>query len=144
MTGTAKATPEREAHPSPYRHQVAPAALAFGVFAPPLVWSLHLMANFAVSSSTCNSHWLGSAEDVSGILLFSSLCALGICAAAAWSSWQTWDATRHEHRGAHERLLEVGEGRTRFLGLVGLVLAGGFFAATLFDTIALYMVPICG
>jgi hypothetical protein len=144
MTGTAMATPEREAHPSAYRHRVSPASLAFGLFAPALAWSLHLLINLAVANFACQTGWAHSGDDVSGTMLLSSLCALGLCAAAARTSWQTWEATRHEHRGAQERLLEVGEGRTRFLGFVGLILAGGFFAATLFDTLALFMVPLCG
>jgi hypothetical protein len=136
-------TPDRVGHPSPHRRRVSAWAIGFGLLASLLIWPTHLVTNLALASSACAFGSRGTPDDLTGLLLLNSLCALFICAAAGWTSWQTWDETRHEHKGAHERLLEVGEGRTRFLGLVGMVLAGGFFAATIFDTLGLFMVPPC-
>jgi hypothetical protein len=143
MASSVAGISNRIGHPSPHRGRVSALAVGFGVLAAPLVWSTHLVTNFALASSACAFGWRAAPDDLTGLLLLSSLCAFLVCGAAAWISWRTLEETRYEQKGAHERLLEVGEGRTRFLGLVGMVLAGGFFAATIFDTLALFMVPPC-
>ena len=60
-------------------------------------------------------------------------------------------ALRHWHRAArHEEgqppgfLLDVGEGYRSFLAHWGLLMSIGFFGATLFDTVVLPFIRICG
>jgi hypothetical protein len=64
----------------------------------------------------------------------------GLGAAVAYRSWQ---ATRHENDGHTGHVLETGRGRTRFLGLLGMMTSLGFVAAVLFDTVVLFTVPLC-
>ena len=63
--------------------------------------------------------------------------------AAALLSWRSWKATREEHPGGADALLEAGEGRTRFLAACGMMNAIGFAAAILFTLIAVLTVPPC-
>jgi hypothetical protein len=134
-------------HPAPSRHHVALLALVFGVAGAPAAWGLHLVANFALASQTCSPGraWNSAIahSGLHGTMLASAIAAIAICSLALWVSYNSWRMTHDETRGNHHRLLDVGEGRTRFLGMVGMVLSGGFLAATLFDAIALFVVPLC-
>jgi hypothetical protein len=50
--------------------------------------------------------------------------------------------TRHELRDAGE-LLDVGEGRTRFLATWGVIVSGVFIVAILANSSSLLLVPLC-
>jgi hypothetical protein len=45
--------------------------------------------------------------------------------------------------GGSHHLVEVGEGRSRFLAVCGMVTAGGFFIAIAFNTLSVLLVPLC-
>jgi hypothetical protein len=74
------------------------------------------------------------------------IIALAVSLGALAVSWRNYDATRHEHEGAdrsEQNLIEVGEGRTRFLSMVGMIFSGSFFLASIFTLLGLFMVPLC-
>jgi hypothetical protein len=68
---------------------------------------------------------------------------MAVCLLGSFVSWNNWNRTHAEHPGPTSHLLEVGEGRTRFISVVGMMAGLGFFAAILFDTVALFLVPPC-
>ena len=82
-------------------------------------------------------------EGVSTVMLAINVVALVIALAALGVSWRAWRATRVEHRGGSGYMLEVGEGRSRFLAACGSMAGAGFFVATVFNTAALIWVPQC-
>jgi hypothetical protein len=41
-------------------------------------------------------------------------------------------------------MVDIGEGRARFVSLCGVIVSLGFAVATLFDLTALAVVPFCG
>jgi hypothetical protein len=135
------------AHPAPARHRVSGWALAFALLAAPFVWSEHLLVNSALASSACTGadifFGLVTAESAEVLMLISGLIALAVAAAGGYVAYSAWVATSGDDEASHHHVLEVGEGRTRFLALVGMVFSGGFFAASVFDVIALFMVPLC-
>jgi hypothetical protein len=55
-----------------------------------------------------------------------------------------WRASRSEHRGASQHLLDIGEGRTRFLAMSGLMMSAGLFTLLVFTSLTLLLVPACG
>lgn len=57
---------------------------------------------------------------------------------ALWAAYRTWRLTRQEAEGDAHEALSVGAGRTRFLGLCGMVASSIFIVGTLF----LLLVPI--
>jgi len=71
------------------------------------------------------------------------VAALLVALAMAFLSYRDWKAAKTEKPGSHHHLLEVGEGRARFLALSGTIVSLGFALATGFDLIALLIVPIC-
>jgi hypothetical protein len=40
-------------------------------------------------------------------------------------------------------MVDIGEGRTRFLALWGMLTSGGLFLVVLLDFIALFVLPLC-
>jgi hypothetical protein len=59
---------------------------------------------------------------------------LGVCASAGYVSYSIWKEARQESEGHFHRLVEAGEGRTRFLAVVGMGFSALFVVATFFGT----------
>jgi hypothetical protein len=143
-------TPTSVTHPAPRREHAGFASLLFGLFGAPIAWSVHEMVSYGMASHACypgaaprttalpQGHWIWAA------LLAVNLIAIGVAAAAAVTSYRSWAATRRESAGNAPHLLEVGEGRTRFLALWGVLTSAGFVLAIALDIIALLVVPLCG
>jgi len=140
-----------KAHPAPHRHEVGLGTLAFAVLAGPAAWSFRLLFNYGLASSTCfPDPWRGLGPPSSNpewlrvTMLASEGVAILIAALGAVVAFHIWQSARHEAEGHAEHLLEVGEGRTRFLGLWGLIISIGFLVVDLFDAVGLMVLPSCG
>ena len=136
------------AHPAPHRHRVGSLALAFGVAAGPLAWGVHLVVNYGIASHACFPGAGPRSQAPAGaglwwLLLSIDLIAIAVAAAATLVSYRSWRATRRELAGRASDLLEIGEGRTRFLALWGLLTGVGFLLAVVFDGVALLVLPLC-
>ena len=137
------------AHPAPHRAHVGVLALAFGVAGGPLAWAVHLALNYAIASHACFPGAAPRSQPPSGasglwwLLLCNDLTAIAVAAAAALVAYRSWRSTRREFAGRGVDLIEVGEGRTSFLALWGLLTGLGFLLAVLFDAVALWVVPLC-
>lgn len=134
-------------HPSPYRDRANPWMLTFAVAAPALFWIVQGLAGYWTSSAACyaGDHpapqpWVGALETVFPVLdavsLLGALVAGGVC-------YMFWRRVRHEKKGGHEHTQEIGEGRTRFMAIWGLLSAICFGTAILFNIIATVAVPSC-
>jgi hypothetical protein len=136
-------------HPSPHRDQVSVSLLFLGLFAGPVAWGLQLVTNFALASYRCfpsdvprSSLLPGWQWSSAAILAINVAAAILALAGAAISYWH-WQVARREHQGSVRHAVEVGEGRTRFLALWGVMTGLGFFVAIIFNTVAFVMVPQC-
>ena len=58
-------------------------------------------------------------------------------------AYRDWQGTRMEKPGAVGQVLEIADGRARFLSLSGIILSLGFAVAVLFDLVTLFIVPVC-
>ncbi len=144
------ATVTGEAHPAPHRHRVGTTLLVAGLFAVPLVWGIRLAANFAIASHFCfpgdvrlyalppSLGWVW--PTMIGINVLSILIAVAV----GLVSYRNWRLTADEHAGRRSGLIEIGEGRTRFLSAWGLLIAALFVLVAAFDLVALCIVPVCG
>jgi hypothetical protein len=138
-----------QAHPAPHRGRVGALALAFATMAAPLAWSVHLLMSYAIASHACfpgdmqrlappaDSVWLWS------LLVAIDLITIAIAFAAALVAYRIWRSTRHESPGPAGTLIEVGEGRTRFLSIWGMLISAGFLVAIVFDLIGVWVLPSC-
>jgi hypothetical protein len=133
-------------HPAPLRH-LAPAWLVLaGLFAAPVAWSLQLLVSYGLDGDACN------ADPAAGPVPFGLkavlLAAIGIIAVATcvfgfWAAWRTWHLTREEKPGDHHHGLTAGAGRTRFLGLSGMVAATIFIIGAVFALLVPFLESPC-
>ena len=136
-------------HPARYRHRVGLVALFFGLFASPIVWAGNLMVTYALGIHACFpgrqplSGPVQAIGFVAPLILACYLIALCICVASFAVALRNWRITGSESEGHMDDLVEVGEGRTRFLGIIGMAFSVLFFAAVLFGLISLWIVPVC-
>jgi hypothetical protein len=143
-------TAKSDEHPAPQRGRVSIVASLASLIAGPAAWILQLVIGYGLSSLACFPHdiplrqspppgW--SAEP----LLLGAIN--GVCLAIAILGGVTallhWRRTRGESSGGAGHVLEIGEGRTRFLAACGMLSAFGFALAILFDTPAIMAVPAC-
>ncbi len=138
-------------HPAPARHEVDIGLLAFGLMGAPVIWGVHFLANVTIASRACASTEMSPSASTHAALLVIDAVAALVALAALYVSMQAWGSTRHE--GADTRAssttpehhaAEVGEGRTRFIALGGIMMSTVFFIAILFDTFAAIVVTSCG
>jgi len=126
----------------------AAGALWFGLFGTPLAWSLQLLASYALTAHACfpAAEPLGEPADGNAWLLalIASAAAAVVAVVAGTTAWRSWRATRNEHPGDHGTLLEVGEGRARFMALAGLLLSGIFSLGIVMNALPLFLVQPCG
>jgi hypothetical protein len=150
-------TIKADAHPAPHRERAGLFPLFFGIGAGPILWSLHLVANYALASHVCYPGAMPhtgpppGAGRVWGILVAIDIVAVLVTGTAGLISWRLWRATRHETseqaRPASDQareLVEIGEGRTRFLALWGMLISLAFLVTIVFDLVGLFVVPLCG
>jgi hypothetical protein len=136
-------------HPAPHRGRVNLVALLYGLFAGPVAWAGNLMLSYGLAAHACYpGAWpLRQADQGFGFawpLIVAIHCvALAICASAAFVSFRNWRVTGRENEGHVHHLIEKGEGRTRYLGVIGMGFSALFFAAVLFSAIVLVIEPLC-
>jgi len=134
-------------HPSPHRHRVGLAALFFGITAGPIAWIVQLVINDAIASHACFPHdrplIAAASNGVWITALIVNLVAALLAIGGALVSARSWRASREEHPGPAEHLLDAGEGRTRFMAICGEIASWGFLLAIIFNTVNLLTVPQC-
>lgn len=134
-------------HPAPQRAHVGPWLLGFVIGGAPAAWAIQILINYGWASYVCFPRNTPSPTPlVSGtwwILLVVSLIALAIAVAAGLLAYRAWRRTRHERSGESGRLLETGEGRTRFMAGSGLFISTGFVVLLIFNLLTIFIVPLC-
>jgi hypothetical protein len=136
--------------PAPHRDAASGAVLAFAILAGPAAWGLQLLVNYGFSSQACyprqypravppdNWAWLPY-----GLMAVTALAFL-LAAAAGWVGYSRLRKMQAGSGAGHARLIEVGEGRARFLSACGLWIGTLFAVALAFDGLGLMLEPTCG
>lgn len=127
-------------HPAPQRERVGPVSVAFGLTGAPLAWIGLSLVNYGVASQDCTPPMASRAGIVLGVTV---ALAVVVALAALWTAWRAWRRSHAEQAGGQERTMEVGEGRTRFLALCGVITSLGFLLGIAFALLPLLMVPSC-
>jgi hypothetical protein len=136
-------------HPAPARHIAPLWAQVCGLIAGPIAWGLQLVAGYGLSGHACFPYDHPIARVAAGwgwtraACLGLNLAAIGICIAAGMLSLRLWRATRHEAQGRARKVVDVGEGRTRFSSLCGALTSFGFLLVVLFNTVVIVGAPAC-
>ena len=135
-------------HPAPHRSRVGLTALLFGIGAAPVVWSVQILFNSALSGFVCYPHAAPLVAPLFGgshsLMLAVNLSGIGVAIVAGLISWRSWRLTSAERPGSFHHLLELGEGRTRFMATVGMLTSALFLIALGFGLAVLCLVPPCG
>ena len=130
-------------HPSPHRGRVSLAALWFGICGAPFAWIALELSSYVLSMGVCTSQANANTGGVWTAMLVASIVAGLIALVATVVAINNWRQTRHESAGSAHNLLEVGEGRSRFLAMFGLLTSAGFIVAFIFSATTLLVVPLC-
>ena len=124
-------------HPAPLRGRASPLLVAAGLFAAPIAWSLQLLISYALIGDRCDAPLTGP---VKTILFIAGVLAIVATLIGLIAAYHTWRQTRDEGQGSYHEGLTSGVGRTRFLGLCGLVASSIFAVAAVFEM----LVPLLG
>ena len=131
-------------HPSPARHRANPLFIALALGAPPVAWLAQLLIAFAPASYFCRfgvpaapPAWLGP------LSVTANLLAVGVAVAAFVAALTIVRQTGPEHGDSAGGLIEIGEGRTRFLAIWAAFVAVVFAIAILANTLSLHLVALC-
>ena len=151
MSATTHAT-EVPRHPAPRHGTVSMPLLWFGLFGAALAWALQLISNYWLFSHFCYPTVTPRATPtfdgvrvigivVSGVLLLVAVAAL----LTAVRSWRRSRGEAHRRRELRQRAetAEVGEGRTRFMAMAGMLVSGIFVYGLLMNAMPLLFMPVC-
>lgn len=139
--------PAQGVHPSPQRDQVGAWAMWFCILGAPAAWSLQQLVNAPLFEHGCYPKDAPIASPIwanaGGVAVAVEAVAIVVCILAGLTAWRNWRRTRDEKAGSGHHLMEAGDGRSRFMAMVGLICSGLFLLATLFSTGILFMVQPC-
>jgi hypothetical protein len=136
----------RVPHPAPLRHRPPAWLIIVGLFGAPVAWSLQLLVAYVLVGDRCSGSFAGPTADygfTGWIVAGVGVLAILACVGALLASWRIWRLTREEGPGRHHEALTAGHGRTRFLGLSGIIASLIFLAAAVFELIVPFLVPPC-
>ena len=105
-------------------------------------WSFHFLGSYAVLAWLCTTR-AGSARP---ILVALALVALAVTAYSGWLARRHWRIARAVDRPTDDSWdARMGErtARVSFLMVIGLVLAVIFALGIVYETIALFLAPLC-
>lgn len=133
------------AHNAPNRNRVSWLIVTAGLVVAPAAWFLQLNASFLLGAAHCP----GAPPGPPAPIAHAAIVAAGIAAAvlaflALASAAKVWSRARTEGPGDYHAALTSGHGRTRFLGLAGLIVSCIFLIAVAFLLFVPWMVRGCG
>lgn len=144
-----KEVEEVAAHPAPLRRLVSKRALWFGILGAPAAWSAQLLVSYAVAAHRCFPRLYPFAEpergaqELSAILLTLFFVALIIAVFALRTAITSWRSTAGETEGDTHNALDIGEGRTRFMALSGILISAVFVLAMFAQGVLVLSVQPC-
>jgi hypothetical protein len=141
---TTNVSPE---HPSPGRRQINGWWLLFGLVAAPFAWSLAELFSYGIVSYTCRMKTSGQDQTLSyggsWWLWVVFIVCLAIAIAGSAVAIGNWRKTRREKGGSGHHLLELGEGRSRFIAMCSMLTSIGFLIGFVFLLNTMITAPLC-
>lgn len=135
-------------HPAPLRHAASPWRMIFILAGAPIAWLSQLIVAYMLATHACYPHVAPEIVPTNRFLspILAIIMGLAVVAScgALWGSWRLWQETRTEAKGKRRQALTFGEGRMRFMAMVGTIVSSLFAVACLFAWIAYILVSPCG
>jgi hypothetical protein len=133
-------------HPAPHREKIGLPALLYGLFAAPIVWAGDLLIDYGLAVHNCYAgrepHYDPEHGWIWPLILAFHLLSLVLIASGIAVAYRNWRITGPP-QGHYHHLIEKGEGRTRYLGIIGMGFGAMFFLILAGMTIGTGMVPTC-
>jgi hypothetical protein len=133
-------------HPAPHRQKVSLVTLLFGVFAAPVAWNLQLLIDSALSGHVCypqDTPLSGIGDTARSWTVGIDVLCLVLALVALVVSIRSWREVRGEKSGGGHHLLDAGEGRTRFMAMLGILNSCLFLLAILSASAGGFVFPFC-
>ena len=133
--------------PAPDRGKVNFSTLMFGFCAAPIFWIIQLTLGYWASAEACYGGDQPTVTATPGTLhvalVVFDVVAIAAALAGGVVSLGAWRIAQKEKRGGMRHALHVGEGRSRFMALWGIIASVWFLGAIIFNTIGSLVVPLC-
>lgn len=137
----------QDQHPSEHRARTRLWVLLYGLVAAPAAWLAAQIIAAWVAQRGCFPGYAPlpapAFNGVQAIGMAALLLALAISVSGLLAALAAWRRTRQEHEGGGGPALDVGEGRSRFMALTGVMTSSGFSLAVLFSLPAALLTPAC-
>ena len=138
-------------HAAPHRDRIGLPMLAFGLFGGAAAWAVQLISNYALMAHFCYPLQTPEASPTFGgvraVAIVISAVLLVVAVLALLVAIRSFNVTRHEietNEGKeHHETAEVGEGRTRFLAMAGILVSGIFVYGVVMAGVPLISMPVC-
>lgn len=136
-------------HPTKHRARVGLGMLFYGLFAAPVFWAGNLLTSYALATHACYPGHDPLVRVIDGfgfawpLILGCYFVTLGLCVSGFIVAFRSWRISGSESEGHGHQLIEVGEGRTRYLGIIGMAFSVLFFLVTLAGIVTLAIIPLC-
>jgi hypothetical protein len=134
-------------HPAPHRDRAGFLLLLFGASAAPIFWLGQEVLGYWFVAQSCypGDH---PQQVVSGPAVLMAVVVFDIVAVVAAAlggvvSFWCWQQVKGEKEGGFTQAIGIGDGRTRFLAIWGIMSSLWFFFAIAFNAIASLTVPPC-
>lgn len=137
----------QDQHPSQHRGATRLWVLLYGLIAAPAAWMTAQVVAAWVAQRACFPGYAPRAAPAFGgvqaIGMAALILALAVSVSGLLAALAAWRRTRQEHEGGGGPALDVGEGRSRFMALTGVMTSTGFSLAGLFSLPAVLLTPVC-
>ena len=148
---TTPSGPARPVHPAPGRHSIPGWRLLASLFGAALVWLAQMSLSEPLAAQACYPHSVPLPAPLwphlQWLLAGVTLAAVAGGIACAWLAVSSWNRVRadpaEQDAGAGGETGETGDGRTRFLGFMGVMSSALFVAAILITGLAVLIVSPC-
>ena len=142
-----KAPEAKVSHPAPERHRVSNLRLVGALLLGPGAWLFQVMVSYFFAANGCARGDTGLQPSVVPslwlLLLLINLASIVPGVFGLTFALRAWRRTRDEKPGGGHRLLDVGEGRTRFAALAAIVVSFIFLFGILAEFAAVLILQRC-
>ena len=134
-------------HPAPRMHRIGLPTLWFGLFGAPAAWAAQLIGNYALMGHFCYPRDTPLASPTFGgvraLAIVISAVLLLVAVTALVVALHSWGETRYRRTAEHHEVAEIGEGRTRFMAMSGILVSGIFVYGVVMAAVPLITMPVC-
>ena len=121
--------------------------LLAGLAIPAAAWALEMLVGYGISSNACPltrapDPQAGFSGEATLLIVLQLVCVIATVASGLMS-WRQWRQVRGEKTDSEHSHVTLGEGRTRFMALAGMLTAGVFAVAILFNLLEPIVIPLC-